>query len=138
LDGIVYRKDMAKMMVNYAIRILARIPSTWTECIFDDMNNQSLEARFYSKLACQLGIMGIDLDWSPAETFTPNGIVTRAEFGTILSRTLYGNIYDGWSPYYLNHLKALKTFGIITNTTPSLRELRGYAMLMLMRAEIQK
>lgn len=28
LDGIVYRKDMAKMMVNYAIKVLARIPST--------------------------------------------------------------------------------------------------------------
>ncbi|HBB04145.1 TPA: hypothetical protein DCZ39_04610 [Patescibacteria group bacterium] len=46
--------------------------------------------RFYIKLACQLGIMGIN-----SSLFNPNGIVTRAEFGTVLSRSLYGNLYDG-------------------------------------------
>jgi hypothetical protein len=73
--------------------------------------------------------MGIDI-----ANFYPNGKVTRAEFGTVLSRALYGTLYNGGEPYYLNHLRALKEHSIITNTDPALQELRGYVMLMLMRA----
>jgi hypothetical protein len=40
------------------------------------------------KLACQLGIMGINSDGSAKEDFMPNALVTRAEFGTVLSRVL--------------------------------------------------
>ena len=67
-------------------------------------------------------------------TFNPNGTVTRAQFGTILSRVLYGTGYEGGQPYYVNHLKALQTNGVITNIDPTLQETRGYVMLMLMRA----
>ena len=67
-------------------------------------------------------------------SFFPNGEVTRAEFGTVLSRTLYGTIYNGGTPYYLNHLKALQDNSIITNTNPDLQELRAYVLLMLMRS----
>jgi len=47
---------------------------------------------------------------------------------------LYDDENNGGNPYYVKHLKALKNDGIITNTDPSLRELRGYVMLMLRRA----
>jgi hypothetical protein len=42
--------------------------------------------QLYAKLSCQLGLMGQNV-----ETFKPNDIVTRAEFGTVLSRILRGN-----------------------------------------------
>jgi len=77
----------------------------------------------------------VNTDGTPARSFNPNGIVTRAEFGTVLSRSLYGNAFDGGTPYYTKHLIALKNAGIITNTTPTNNELRGYVMLMLMRAD---
>jgi hypothetical protein len=69
------------------------------------------------------------------EEFNPNGVVIRAEFGTVLSRALYGTTYNGGIPYYLLHLNALKANGIITNTDPNLKEVREYVMLMLMRAK---
>ncbi|MBU0627259.1 hypothetical protein KKH82_07775 [Patescibacteria group bacterium] len=47
---------------------------------------------------------------------------------------MYGNIFDGGIPYYKNHLAALKKFSIIKNTTAANKEIRGYAMLMFMRA----
>jgi hypothetical protein len=50
------------------------------------MGNQSEEMQLYAKLSCQLGLMGQNV-----ETFKPNDIVTRAEFGTVLSRILRGN-----------------------------------------------
>jgi hypothetical protein len=57
--------------------------------------------------------------------FDPNGEVTRAQFGTILSRLIWGSTYDGGVKFYTNHLNALKIAGIMTNITdPSMKELR--------------
>jgi len=129
LEWNLIRVHMAKMMVNYAIKVLDKPINTWALCIFNDTTDQSTEMRLYIKLACQLGLMGIGV-----KNFNPNGIVTRAEFGTVLSRVLYWNTYNDWEFYYSNHLKILKENGIIKNDDPSLKELRGYVMLMLMRA----
>jgi hypothetical protein len=46
--------------------------------------------KFYIKLSCQLGLMGQGIT-----VFNPDGEVTRAEFGTVLSRALYGDTYNG-------------------------------------------
>ncbi len=123
------RAHMAKMMANYAIKVLDKTPDTWAVCTFTDIADQTSEMKLYIKLACQLGLMGIS-----SSIFDPKGAVTRAQFGTVLSRTLYGDIYNNWVPFYSKHLNALKLNGIITNTNPEIRELRGYVMIMLMRA----
>ncbi|MEI6673238.1 MAG: S-layer homology domain-containing protein [bacterium] len=99
--------------------------------MFDDISTQSNEMKMYIKRACQLGIMGVGL-----HRFYPNAMVTRGEFGTVLSRTLWGTKYNiPGNEYYTKHLNALKTNKIINNSNPSLYELRGYVMLMLMRAK---
>ena len=80
--------------------------------------------------------MGINDNGTPATSFDPNGEVTRAQFGTVLSRALYGNEYNGGTLYYTNHLNALKTAGIMTKIdTPNTAEIRGFVMLMMMRAD---
>ena len=99
------------------------------------MSDESTEMKIYAKTACQLGIMWVNPNGTPSQSFNPNGTVTRAEFGTVLSRTLYGTTYNGGTPYYFNHLNALKEHNILTNTNPTLKELRGYVMLMLMRSD---
>ena len=70
-------------------------------------------------------------------SFNPNGIVTRAEFGTVLSRALWGNIHNITSAqYYTEHLKALKDAGIMNMiSNPNQLEIRGYVMLMMQRAD---
>jgi hypothetical protein len=68
------------------------------------------------------------------KTFRPNDVVTRAEFGTILSRLLRGTQYAWGTPYYQPHLNALKQANIMTGiANPAMQELRGWTMLMLMR-----
>ena len=129
------RAHMAKIMVNYAVNVLHKVPNTWVVCNFTDISNESKEMKFYAKLACQLGLMWLQSDWTPAEKFNPRGIVTRAQFGTVLSRALYGKTYNWWIPYYIGHLRALKNAGIIKNTNPDLKEIRWYVMLMLMRSQ---
>jgi hypothetical protein len=74
------------------------------------------------------------LMWVGTKKFNPKGEVTRAEFGTVLSRSLFGDTFEGGLPYYKEHLNALKTEGIISNTTPTLKEQRWYVLIMLMRA----
>jgi hypothetical protein len=79
-------------------------------------------------LACQLGIM-----WVWITDFRPFDPVVRAEFGTALSRLLFG-LEDGEDKYYTTHLAKLKEAWIISNDDPTLEELRWYVMLMLMRS----
>lgn len=61
------------------------------------------------KTACYLGLMGLEYDGRPARNFMPEQYVTRAEFGTVFSRLLFGGKYNGNSDCrYCRHLEALK------------------------------
>jgi len=73
----------------------------------------------------------------------PNKILDRAEFGTILSRLLWWDIYDvvdatKTKPYYTKHLEALNEKKIMTQIVnpEKKKELRKWAWLMLMRSRI--
>ena len=122
------RIAMAKMLSQYAINVLGKKPlnNSWasfrdvSERLNDDYGN-------WVTLAYQLWIMWVGID-----KFRPFDLVTRAEFATALSRLLYW-ISDG-EPYYSSHLAMLKNEWVLSNDDPNLRELRGYVMLMLMRA----
>lgn len=129
--GSLIRSHMAKMMSEYAKEVLNRTPDTSMTCEFTDVANQSEELRGYITEACQLGLMGVGIT-----AFNPNGVVTRAQFGTVLSRALYGDEYNvDTTPYYAEHLAALKDAGIMTMiSNPNQLEVRGYVMLMMKRA----
>ena len=95
------------------------------KCNFSDMDIENTEMKFYSKLACQLGLMGLDANGLQVSTFSPNDEVTRAQFGTVLSRTLRGNQYNGGEPFYIFHLNALQKAVIMKQIdTPENKELR--------------
>ncbi|MFA5748187.1 MAG: S-layer homology domain-containing protein [Candidatus Absconditabacterales bacterium] len=135
MEGKLIRSHMAKMVSNYAIKVLGKTINTGLSCNFNDVDNETSEIKLYIKISCQLGLMGWNSDGTiQNENFNPKDEVTRAQFGTILSRAIYGTKYNGGTPYYLNHLNALKKNEIITNTNPELKELRGFVMLMMMRA----
>ncbi len=128
--GSLIRSHMAKMMVNYATEVLGLTPDTSMACEFTDIANESAELQGYITEACQLGLMGVGIT-----AFNPNGVVTRAQFGTVLSRALYGDTYNDGDPYYANHLAALQDAGIMNNiSNPNAPEVRGYVMLMMQRA----
>ncbi len=129
--GSLIRSNMAKMMVNFAKEVFNQTPDTSLECSFTDLNGQSQEMKDYIKEACQMGLMGQGIT-----AFNPNGAVTRAQFGTVLSRVLRGTENEGGTPYYAKHLKALNDAGIMNNiSNPMANEIRGYVMLMMERAD---
>ena len=129
--GTLTRAHMAKMMVNFAKEVFNQEPDTSKECDFTDLAGQTEEMKGYIEESCQLGLMGVGI-----KAFNPNGAVTRAQFGTVLSRVLRGDENEGGDPYYAKHLEALKDAGIMNNiSNPMANEIRGYVMLMMMRAD---
>ncbi|HPC34357.1 MAG TPA: S-layer homology domain-containing protein, partial [Candidatus Absconditabacterales bacterium] len=136
VDGHLIRSHMAKMMVEFA-SLFDKKANAGDECLFSDMDNQSDEMKYYATLACQLRIMGLDVNENPADKFNPDGIVTRAEFGTAFSRLIFeGKVKNGkGKERYVPHLQALKDVNIMKKIDePFMEELRGRVMLMMMRS----
>ena len=138
-DGVVKRGHLAKMVVNYATNVLWReipekIPSY---CRWNDRrtDRESEEIKDYAVKSCALWLMWLDMP-----KFLPNMEVTRAQFGTIMSRLLWWKKYAWWTPYYRKHLNALKENNIMTQIeNPEKRlELRQWVWLMLMRSAENK
>jgi hypothetical protein len=102
------------------------------------VNKMDSEEKQYVEQACSLQIMWRKNDKkSLIEYFNPHKPVTRAEFGTVLSRLLYGDTHN-WdlSPewWYKNHLLALQKNNIMKKIdTPLGNEIRWYVFIMLHR-----
>lgn len=136
IDGPLIRKDMAKMVSNFAINVLHKAPSTWTICKYPDISLVTEEMRSYILLSCKLWLMWFESNGiTLKKTFDPEMVVDRAQFGTILSRLIRAGKYNWGYPYYVKHLNALKNAGIMTKiSTPFQEEIRWYVMIMMMRA----
>jgi hypothetical protein len=137
-NGVLIRAHLAKMIVNYLANALDRQPDLTKDCsaFGVSIQNETTEMQKYMKLACQYGIMGIHTDGTALSDFMPRKTVSRAEFGTVLSRILWGDTYNDSKPYYVKHLQALKNSGIMTQIdNPEKRlELRKWVWVMLMRS----
>ncbi len=131
MTGTLQRSHLAKMIVNYANKVLNLQPDTSKNCNFSDIWSQNAELRWYIKLACQMWLM-----WVGIENFDPTGKVTRAQFGTILSRALWWDKHNSTSTdYYSKHLNELKKIWIMNKIdSPYDVEVRWWVMLMMMRA----
>jgi len=142
LQGTLSRKHAAKMISQFAIKIMKKEANPMVLCKFKDTDKEDAEMQYYMDLACRLWIMGLESDGTPGKVFNPNTTVTRAQFGTMLSRLLYGNTYNKpakWGDYYSPHLNALKTNTIMNNISkPWNSELRGNVMIMMQRVATSK
>ncbi len=136
LNDPLTRAELAKMMAMYATKVLGKQILTTGEVNYVDVDSSLGDLADFIKLAYQLQIMGIDANGNALEKFNPHALVSRAEFGTVLSRVLFAGKYnqDG-EKWYEKHLNALKEAKVLSNTTPTLQELRGWVMLMMMRTE---
>ena len=130
--GNITRAELAKMLSNWAMNVKGLTPDTSAVCNFTDTDSVKGDLHDFITTSCQLGLMGQGIT-----AFRPYDSITRAEFGTALSRALWGDENNGGTPYYAKHLNALKEAGIMTqiDNADSRKEIRGYVMLMLMRTE---
>jgi len=100
--GAITRAELAKMLANWA-KDGGKTPDTSKACTFTDTASVKGDLAVAIVEACQLGLMGQGIT-----AFRPYDTISRAEFGTALSRALWGSKYEGGNPYYVNHLNALK------------------------------
>jgi len=136
LTGVLIRSHLSKMMSEYAMKVLWKTPDTSRKCIFKDVDNQTDEFKKYARISCELWLMWLKTDWTPADTFDPDGKVTRAIFGTTLSRAIWWDKNNWWSNWYAKHLADLKAHWIMNQIDfPNNRELRWRVMLTMMRAD---
>ena len=127
----VTRAEMAKMIGQFAKSVWNRSEDYSKNCNFKDGEVWS-DLTEWIKTSCRLGIMGQDGKWGTNEYFNPQGYVTRAEFWTMLSRIIRGDLYDGWEPYYQRHIEKLQYQGVMDKyTSPFINEKRGDIMAML-------
>ena len=138
LGDFLTRAEMAKMISVFATKELWMTPNTSKDCsnFANSIASYNQEMKDYMVMACQLEIMWIHTtNYEPIPDFMPGKRVSRAEFGTVLSRILWWNKYE-WtnSNYYVNHLNALKENNIITNINPNITEYRAWVFLMLYRS----
>ena len=130
------RAELAKMMSQYMTKVLWKTPAETEDKVnYADVDQSLGDLADFIQTAYAYKIMWINADGTPLKNFNPNGKVTRAEYATVFSRVLFGDKYNKseWD-YYEDHLKALNEAGILTNTTPSITEVRGWVMLMMYRS----
>lgn len=143
LDDNITRVEAAKMISMFTIQIIGIFPDThksWCD-EYSDIYTLSDEMQFFAKTACQLELMWLESDGkTPKEEFSPNDFVNRAEFGTILSRLIYGDTYNIYSgeemkfKRYEKHLNALNSDNIMKKIQdPFMLEKRARILLMLNR-----
>ena len=124
------RGQLSKMISQWAEKEMGVKADETAVCSFTDTDKAEGDLANYIIKACQMGLMGQGI-----EKFRPGDKVTRGEFGTVLSRAIWGDKYDGENPFYAKHLQALKDAGIMNNISdPNATEMRGWVMLMLQRA----
>ncbi len=146
IEWKITRAQLAKMLSVFTQKTMnAKKIHQGSECLFTDTNKITKDLQVYAQLSCTLGIMWLKADGSPDNIFNPSGSVTRAQFATVLSRLLYGeknNIKAGEKNIlrYQKHIQAINKTGIMKKiSNPAMEEIRGFVMIMLMRAnEIAK
>lgn len=135
------RAELAKMLTQYTVSHVDKRPDTTKDCSLFNMSTAHYtdDLPGYMTLSCQLSIMGVHPDYTPLSDFMPDKTVSRAEFGTVFSRILRGDIHEGTDQaWYQKHLAALKEAKIMTDITPDLTELRGWVFLMMYRSTQQE
>jgi len=100
--------ELAEIMNKYSKNLLWRVPDTNKFCSFNDVNMLTWYERDTVIKTCQLGLMAYQTN-----SFEPGQKTNMAKFGTILSKALWGDEYEGGSPYYNNHLNALQAAWLI-------------------------
>ena len=135
LDKPLTRAELAKMMVVYIQKVLEKEPVLTWDVTYADVSESLGNLAGYIKLAYQYQIMWINADGTPIEAFNPNGLVTRWEYATVFSRVLFGDKFNKeWADFYTNHLAALEKAGVLKDTTPTMKEIRWWVMLMMYRS----
>lgn len=121
--------ELADIMNKFTENVLWYTPDTSKTCSGNVNYKITSKEQNIIKKSCQFWLIDVDV-------FNKRGKANRAIFGTALSRALWWDKYEGWNPYYKNHLEALKAAWIMNqiNNPESRTEIKWYVLTTLMKA----
>lgn len=143
IDEPLSRIRMAEIMSLFAVNVLKEKQKIFdSKCKkFKDINTLKNTKKIFTQTSCELGLMGLRADGiHPKEIFEPHKFVSRAEFGTVLSRLLFKKQFapKQWQKRYESHLNILFKYNILTNINPNIKEKTPWVLLMLYRIKNQE
>ena len=125
----IIRAEIAKMLANW-VKSIGYYANSNTPCNFTDTTSVKWDLATAIIESCQYCIM-----WQWISQFRPYDKITKAEVATAVSRILWWNQYDWWTPFYINHVYALENAWVLSNSSNiNSNELRWNVMTILMRA----
>lgn len=132
------RQRLSKIMSMFATNIFDK-KAMQRNCNFIDTYDISSEMKKFTKLSCELKIMGQNRDGTPNNVFNPKGEVTTEMFWVTLSRLLRdernNTPIDDPRPWSFMHLLWLQKAGIMKYiNNPAQAQIKWYALIALMRA----
>jgi len=105
------RQAFAKMIVKYLENVIWIKKTTTNTCHFTDESKITDDLKPYTKKICEYQIM-----WTNWKKFSPTQPIDRAQLWTALSRILRWDKHNvEWKWYYIYHVNALQTAGIMNN-----------------------
>lgn len=114
-DALLTREQAAKMMVQFSTNVLGKTTETNQICNFSDLNQADPEFQDYITKSCRLWIFKWKfVNW--IQIFDPRADISKAEFITVVVRSIKWMLDENISPWWINYFKEAKDAGIITNT----------------------
>lgn len=123
------REQAAKMISNFAVNTMCKVPDTTRNCTFTDTANADVSLKPYITTICQLGIMQ-----GSNGKFRPFDRMSKAEVLTVLVRLLYGNMSEAVTPRYKNYYDKAFQVGLTVESVMSRveRNVSRYEMALLL------
>ena len=130
LYSAITRVEFAQFMMNFSKNVLKMKDPKKNICKLYDVSSLTKEYKEAVLWVCNNWIM-----WRWTRFFDWNSTLTLAEFATTLSRLFWWNEFSYGSPYYVNHVGALKGIWAIDDVDEPFNVLfRWDVLVMLMRS----
>lgn len=85
LDTPLLRSHTTKMITEFAMKVLEKVPDADRVCVFEDINTEDAEMRYYATTACQLGLMGLDGNGVPKKALRRKQSLRQTSSGSLYS-----------------------------------------------------
>ncbi len=127
------REQTAKIMVEFSSKILWKIIPSESICSFADLNQSDPEFRNYIEESCTMWIFKWKIK-DGVTIFDPKANISKAEFITVLVRTLKWIMDEDNSPWWIKYYQDSMKSWVLTNPEITNNIARWEAALMLYRS----
>lgn len=132
LYSAITRAEFSSILMWYAKNILKIKDTNNTNCRLQDIGNLNSNYQKAVQWTCKMWIM-----WVWQTFFNPYDSITLASFWTTLSRLYWWEKFSDWTPYYINHIWALKSIWIIGDISDPFKILLKWDVIVMLMNSVK-